>query len=421
MSQTADYGDALISGILSGQKFRQFQEDAKNTALQRKLLEQQYSHNAVMEPLLMAHQNAATRAEQSRLDGYVIANQLAKATFDDTVAEKKATRLGAEADSRVSTATETSRISSAESKARAESARAGQETLVGLQGLIGSLKGAHSFSAADVGALAKQLGIIGTSEADAGVMLPMYKNMLDQSVKQYENDKNFVSSKLAEQEAKTRGAIAQAIQHEVLGGRGVSDLFSQAEPETAGPLIAKLDAGQNLSPADYAKLAVSSDRRSRAAAKNTDSTTVVTSDPGALETSKILAQNIEKLYTQLGDAKLKLAKTKERVKGYYISSGADEVTADEAEVKHYSDQIKEAEARKNSLGEVKKTTEKTTEKNSKPSAELQFAITTLQAFNVDIDPKASDEDLIALSKALAAKGRKIPVDVLKKLRDQARN
>ncbi len=370
---TANYGQDLISGILAGQKFKQFQDDAKNTALQRQLLEQQYNHNAIMEPLLMAHQDAATKAEQSRLDGFNIANRLASMTFDDTVAQGKASRSKSESEARVATATEGSKISRADSEARQAKADAGVATLAGLQGLARALQGDHEFTPADVGGLAKLMGIMGSSEADAGVIIPFYKNMLDQNVQKYKDDKNFVASKLAEQSAKTRSEAANALHNEVTAGAGISDLFAQAEPEVTAPLQAKLDAGGQLDSADYAKIAVSSYRRRMAtAAKSTDGTTTVTESPMDKTEQTDLGKLLVDLRTQLYAAK----RSKKELEAGGAPASPTWLNSDstdrENEIKQHEATIKELEDQIAEIRSQGKGVEKTTTKEGIVNSPLKY-------------------------------------------------
>src|SRR4051812_8315081 len=105
------------------------QSDLKTSEIQRALLEQSLNHNAVMQPLLMAHEQAAIDAEKSRTQTADLANKLAQATYASRVSESESGATTAKATADTALATKQATIESTKSRAQQEKARALQEQL----------------------------------------------------------------------------------------------------------------------------------------------------------------------------------------------------------------------------------------------------------------------------------------------------
>lgn len=336
---TSQLGDNLISGILSGQKFRQFQSDLKTSEIQRQMLEQQMGFQQTMQPLLQAHQQAMNDNERIRGQSLTLAQQLAEATYGATVDEAQARADTAKVGAETAKGMKDAQIGTAKATAAHQKALALKAQLDGL-GDAGA--GGMQFTPQDYNNLLDAWGVDSGEKGARDVMTKMLAGKVAEGQQRFEDNRTRINSVAEQNRAAAEASKASALHNEIIGGAAISDLFAQAEPEVAQPLIAKLDAGGKLSPADYAKLAVSSYKRRSAAGQ--DTTTVRSLADEKFQTD--LGASINKLYDQLGEAKQRLTKTKERVKSYWISSGKDEIDAANADIQELQQQIKDRESQK---------------------------------------------------------------------------
>lgn len=282
MSQTAEYGDTLISGILSGQKFRQFQSDLKTSELQRQMLEQQMGFQATMQPLALEHQRAQIEGEKTRNITHDLINKFKEATFASGVAENEANALTAKSNASradteadVSAATAGDRKSSAKSEAAWQKARLLQEQLK----LVGeSVTGDTKFTPEDYNNLMDEMGVVpekGTRELTAKLIA----GQVSQAQQRHADNQAKIAlaqeSARAQMEARRGMMVSKIIQ----GGSVLSDMAAQ-NPEGYAAARAKLAEMYGEDVTTVADLAVESARRKQAtAAKSTDGTTVVTESP----------------------------------------------------------------------------------------------------------------------------------------------
>ena len=360
MSQlTSQLGDNLISGILSGQKFRQFQSDLKTSEIQRQMLEQQMGFQQTMQPLLQAHQQALNDNERIRGQGLTLAQQLAEATYGATVDEAQARADTAKVGAETAKGMKDAQIGTAKATAAHQKALALKAQLDGL-GDAGA--GGMQFTPQDYSNLLDAWGVDSGEKGARDVMTKMLAGKVAEGQQRFEDNRTRINAVAEQNRAAAEASKASALHNEITGGAAISDLFAQAEPEVAQPLIAKLDAGGKLSPADYAKLAVSSYKRKSAAGA---SDSVVTTDPAEIASQTELGKNIETLYVQLNAAKRakKELESGRPLKGeeasYFSTDSTDRkalIKQQDASIAELEDQIKFQEGRKKS---VTKTTDRT--------------------------------------------------------------
>lgn len=358
MSQvTSQLGDSLISGILSGQKFRQFQSDLKTSEIQRQLLEQQKNYNDTMQPLLLAHQQTQLDNERIRGQGSLLANKLAEATYGSAVEEAGARARGASADADTAVATRQPKVDSAKATARHQSALALRAEL---DNIANAGDGGVQLLPHDYDNLLTSWGIPEGEKGTRDVMSKMLQGAVGQAQQRLNDNRALVAQTLETKKVEAESAQALALQRELTQGKDISDLFSQVDPEEAAPLIAKMESGGRLSPADYAKIAVSSYRRRQGTAGDA----TVTTSPGEVEFQKKLGDELGTLYSQLNAAKRakkelengrELVGSEASIFSFDSTDRKRLVKQQEANIAELEDQI---ESTKSQLGTTTKTTVK---------------------------------------------------------------
>lgn len=359
MSQvTSQFGESFITGLLAGQKMRQFQSDLKTSEIQRKLLEQEMGYKQTMQPLLMAHQQAQLDREKTLNEGSMLANKLAEATYGDAVAESGSRAKGASAQARgataeadVSEATKGSRISAADSKANEARTQLLQERFKTL-GMLG--EGGVIFNPEDIPHVSAQIfGPPSGEKATDSLRDKMAAGLLTQGKQKYDANQAQIAALTEANKAQGEARKGQAVMSILQSGSMLSDMASQS-PEMYAAARSKLREMYGDEVVTVADLAVESARRRSATAAGN---TTVTMDPADMEGQKDLGKNIETLYQQLSASKRTLASleaggdpisTKDN---YWTTQGrrdADKKTV-KAEIAQLEDQIKSQEGRKKSV------------------------------------------------------------------------
>lgn len=410
MSQyTSQLGSDFIGGLLSAQKFKQFQSDLQTSAIQRQLVEQQLQHQSVMQPLLMAHEKAVTAQEGLRNQGLTIANNLANMTFADKLSESSSAAKTAKVGADTAEATKGAMIEKTKADtelAKTHALKAGFDALSSVGATAGA--GDQVFTPEDINNLLDSFGVP-KEAATRSVMGKVVANQIGEAqTKDKENRAKidtYTQANLAQAEARRGIAIDRIIK----GGSALSDLASQ-NPEGYQAAREFLRGEFGDTAVTIADMAVASARRKTTAGATGETTT--TSDPGMAEYQKKLGDNLSVLLGQLQTAKREHKESVNRDTGTFEfeSTHKKEIKAKQDKVDDLTDQIKEVKAE---LQPVVKKVDKG------GTADVGAKLSSLEAQRVNV-AQAKDEDLPSILKYLNDKGITVDLPTLKALRERQR-
>lgn len=355
MSQvTSQYGQDFIGGLLSAQKFKQFQSDLQTSQIQRQLLEQTLQHNATMQPLLQAHEQAATQNLQTQQQGYLLANQLAE--MENPSKATEAAGRATEAIARGRTATV------AADTAEATKGQAIGEGNLMIQKHLAEIlaPGGSSITDADILTQLKNSGAVGKTPADWTAMIQAVKPMIQQGQQTFQANQQVLQAHANEANAQAELHGYAAIGKASMVGKDISDLAaSNPDQYMASRDILQQHLTDNIGEkgaqyvmdiADFKAKSARREAAERASGKGGDTTT--TTSPGDVEFQKKLGDELGHLYSELHTAQRAATETKQKTKGYWFSSGKQENQDAQDKITQVQDQIDET---KQKLSPTQKT------------------------------------------------------------------
>lgn len=425
MSQiTQNYGQDFINGLLSAQKFKQFKSDLQTSQIQRSLLEQTLQHNATMQPLLQAHEQAVNENLNTQNESMLLANQLAQMEQPSKVEE---------AAGRATEATARGRSATVQADtAEATKGQAIGEGNLAIQKHLAELlaPGGASITDADILAQLKNSGAVGKTPADWTAMVSVMRPMLDQQRQTYQANQGVLQAHANEANAQAELHGYAAIGKASMVGKDISDLAAvnpdqymasrDQLQEHLTNTIGEKGAQYVMDLADFRAKTAKRDAADRASGKGVGGDTTITTSPGDMEFQKKLGDELGTLRATLNTTKRDLVD--EQGKTTTLGFGgpsADVIKAKKAKIDLLTQQIEDT---KNELHPVKKEVNKQGIQNDTSFMTKAIApkLDALESQRVNV-ANAKDEDLPKIVDFLTKKGISVDLPTLKALRDRQKS